>query len=145
MIFVPAILIAIQPDPGTMLVFACFIFVLYREGLSGNILLIGLFTVLIAVVGIFLRASNSVFFIGSSAVSGNLFFGFVLCLGFLFSFLIIRYFVLPRYRKQKIRSLILIGILGISISGGINVVYDSIFKERHRTRFQIMFGLKEDR
>ena len=145
LIFVPAILIAIQPDPGTMLVFACFIFVLYREGLSGNILLIGLFTVLIAVVGIFLKASNSVFFIGSSAVSGNLFFGFVLCLGFLFSFLIIRYFVLPRYRKQKIRSLILIGILGISISGGINVVYDSIFKERQRTRFQIMFGIKEDR
>ena len=32
------------------------------------------------------------------------FFGFVLCLGFLFSFLIIRYFVLPRYRKQKIRK-----------------------------------------
>ena len=141
----PAILIAIQPDPGTMLVFSCFIFVLYREGLSGNFLLIGLFTILIAIVGIFLKSSNSVFFIGSNAVSGNLLFGFILCIGFLFSFLIIRYFVLPRYRKQKIKSLIFISILGLSISGGINVVYDSIFKERHRTRFQIMFGVKEDR
>ena len=62
----PAILIAIQPDPGTMLVFSCFIFVLYREGLSGNFLLIGLFTILIAIVGIFLKSSNSVFFIGSN-------------------------------------------------------------------------------
>ena len=41
-----------------MLVFTCFVFVLYREGLSGNFLLIGFFTVMIAVVGIFLKASN---------------------------------------------------------------------------------------
>ena len=47
--------------------------------------------------------------------------------------------------ETKNRSLIFITILGLSISGGINVVYDSIFKERHRTRFQIMFGVKEDR
>lgn len=36
----PAILIVLQPDPGTMLVFVSFVFVMYREGLSGNILLI---------------------------------------------------------------------------------------------------------
>ena len=142
---IPSALIAFQPDPGTMLVFTCFIFVLYREGLSGNFLLIALFTVLIAIVGIFLKASNSVFYIGQFPVSGNLFFGIILIIGFIFSFLIIKYFVLPRYRKKKIRSLIFISILGLSISGGINVVYDSIFKERHRTRFQIMFGIKEDR
>ena len=145
LIMIPSILIAFQPDPGTMLVFSCFIFVLYREGLSGNFLLIALFTILIAIVGIFLKASNSIFYIGQFPLSGNLFFGFLLIIGFVFSFLIIRYFVLPRYRKQKIRSLIFISILGLSISGGINVVYDSIFKERHRTRFQIMFGIKEDR
>jgi rod shape determining protein RodA len=145
MIIIPALLIAVQPDPGTMLVFACFIFVLYREGLSGNFLLIGLFTVLIAVVGIFLKASNSVFYVAGNAISGNIFFGLILILGFIFSFLIIRYFVLPRYRKQKIQRLIIITLLGLSISGGINYVYDSVFSERHRTRFQIMFGIKEDR
>ena len=145
MIIIPALLIAVQPDPGTMLVFACFIFVLYREGLSGNFLLIGLFTVLIAVVGIFLKASSSVFHLGGNAISGNIFFGLILVLGFIFSFLIIRYFVLPRYRKQKIQRLIIITLLGLSISGGINYVYDSVFGERHRTRFQIMFGIKEDR
>lgn len=145
LIIIPALLIAFQPDPGTMLVFACFIFVLYREGLSGNFLLIGLFTVLIAVVGIFLKASNSVFNLAGNAISGNIFFGLILILGFVFSFLIIRFFVLPRYRKQKIQRLIIITLLGLSISGGINYVYDSVFSERHRTRFQIMFGIKEDR
>ena len=145
LIIIPALLIAVQPDPGTMLVFACFIFVLYREGLSGNFLLIGLFTVLIAVVGIFLKASNSVFNLAGNAISGNIFFVLILILGFVFSFLIIRFFVLPRYRKQKIQRLIIITLLGLSISGGINYVYDSVFSERHRTRFQIMFGIKEDR
>ncbi len=145
LIIIPALLIAVQPDPGTMLVFACFIFVLYREGLSGNFLLIGLFTVLIAVVGIFLKASNSIFHLAGNVISGNIFFVLILILGFIFSFLIIRYFVLPRYRKQKIQRLIIITLLGLSISGGINYVYDSVFSERHRTRFQIMFGIKEDR
>ena len=69
LIIIPSILIALQPDPGTMLVFTCFVFVLYREGLSGNFLLVGLFTVLIAIVGIFLKASNSVFYIGETSSS----------------------------------------------------------------------------
>ena len=38
----PCFFIILQPDPGTMLVFIAFIFVVYREGLSGNILLFGL-------------------------------------------------------------------------------------------------------
>ena len=38
LVVIPALLIMIQPDPGTMLVFIGFVFVLYREGLSGNIL-----------------------------------------------------------------------------------------------------------
>ena len=40
-IFTPFILILLQNDTGSALVFTAFIFVLYREGLSGNILLFG--------------------------------------------------------------------------------------------------------
>ena len=128
-----------------MLVFVGFVFVLYREGLSGNFLLIGLFAVLIATVGIFLKASNSSISISDWEISGNIFFGFVLILSFLFSFLIIRYFVLPRFRKQKYYQLIIVAFIGISISMSVNYIYDNLFKDRHRNRFQIMFGIKEDR
>jgi rod shape determining protein RodA len=145
LVILPAILIIMQPDAGTMLVFVGFVFVLYREGLSGNFLLIGLFAVLIATVGIFLKASNSNFSLGDLKISGNLFFGFVLLLGFLFSFFIIRYFVLPRFRKQKYYQLIIVAIIGIAISLSVNYIYDNLFKDRHRNRFQIMFGIKEDR
>ena len=145
LVFFPAILIILQPDAGTMLVFVGFVFVLYREGLSGNFLLIGLFAVLIATVGIFLKASNSNISISNWEISGNIFFGFVLILSFLFSFLIIRYFVLPRFRKQKYYQLIIVAFIGISISLSVNYIYDNLFKDRHRNRFQIMFGIKEDR
>jgi len=145
LVILPSILIILQPDAGTMLVFIGFVFVLYREGLSGNFLLIGLFAVLIATIGIFLKASNYNLYLSTWKISGNLFFGFILILGFVFSFLIIRYFVLPRFRKQRYYQLIIISFIGIFISLSVNYIYDNLFKDRHRNRFQIMFGLKEDR
>jgi len=145
LVILPSTLIILQPDAGTMLVFIGFVFVLYREGLSGNFLLIGLFAVLIATIGIFLKASNYNLYLSTWKISGNLFFGFILILGFIFSFLIIRYFVLPRFRKQRYYQLIIVSFIGIFISLSVNYIYDNLFKDRHRNRFQIMFGLKEDR
>lgn len=141
----PAILIVLQPDPGTMLVFVSFVFVMYREGLSGNILLIGLFAIVIAVIGIFLKASETNVDLLGVNVSGNMFFGFILLLISILSFFIIKFFVLPRFRKDKFYRLAIVTAIGIVISLGVNYVYDNIFKDRHRNRFQIMFGIKEDR
>ena len=41
-IILPALIIVPQPDPGSALVYAAFFFPLYREGLSGGYLLVGL-------------------------------------------------------------------------------------------------------
>jgi len=41
LMFIPAILILMQPDAGSAMVYSAFILVLFREGLSGNILLLG--------------------------------------------------------------------------------------------------------
>ena len=46
----PAVLILLQNDPGSTLVYEAFIFVLYREGLSGNILLFGILAILVFVL-----------------------------------------------------------------------------------------------
>ena len=145
LVVIPALLIMIQPDPGTMLVFIGFVFVLYREGLSGNVLLIGLFGVLIAVIGVFFKASTLYITIFGITISGNLLFGFILFLGFIAAFFIIRYFVLPRYRREKFVRLAVVSVVGICITLSVSFVYDNMFKERHRNRFQIMFGIKEDR
>src|SRR5690606_30600497 len=45
----PVILIILQPDPGSVLVYAAFVFPLYREGLHGVYLLLGLFATVIFV------------------------------------------------------------------------------------------------
>lgn len=46
----PAVLILLENETGVALVMFAFIFVLYREGLSGNILLLGFFSILIFIL-----------------------------------------------------------------------------------------------
>ena len=145
LLILPAFLIMIQPDPGTMLVFFAFIFVMYREGLSGNVLLSGFFAVLIVVIAIFLKASETENLILGIPITGNLIFAFVLLLLGGLLFVVIKLLVLPRYRSSKYKALIWSVLVGVIINLSINYVYDSVFKERHRTRFQIMFGIVEDR
>ncbi len=48
-IFIPFILIVLQNETGTALVYAAFMLMLYREGMNGNVLLIGSFTVVLFV------------------------------------------------------------------------------------------------
>jgi rod shape determining protein RodA len=49
---VPALLILLQPDVGSLLTFVAFILALYREGLSGNVLIIGLGAIVFGVLSI---------------------------------------------------------------------------------------------
>lgn len=48
----PAALIVLQPDPGSSLVFGSFLLVMYREGLSPVILVFGIFSSLMFILGI---------------------------------------------------------------------------------------------
>ncbi len=57
-ILFPMLLTLLQNDTGSALVFACFILVLYREGLSGWWLLLGVYLVLIFVLTILLPSIN---------------------------------------------------------------------------------------
>ncbi|MBD78797.1 MAG: rod shape-determining protein RodA [Crocinitomicaceae bacterium] len=57
-LILPAALILLQPDTGSVLVYASFIFVMYREGLSGNILLIGLGGAVLFVVALLLNTTT---------------------------------------------------------------------------------------
>lgn len=49
---IPAALIILQPDPGSALVFASFLLVMYREGLPALLLIFGGFTILMLILGI---------------------------------------------------------------------------------------------
>lgn len=49
-IFIPVILIMLQNDTGTALVFGAFFFVFYREGVIGRVFIIGLLAIVLAIV-----------------------------------------------------------------------------------------------
>ena len=144
LIIVPAILIYIQPDPGTMLVFVSFVLVLYREGLSGNILL---FTFLAVALGLttILMKFNEIEIPGfgiqiDGFIAIFIFFGILSLLGAFF----IQQFVRKRARKRAF-TLLLVGFLAISgFVFTVDSVYDKGLKDRHRNRIELYLGLKQD-
>ncbi len=167
-IAIPGGLILLQPDAGTLLVFFSFIFVMYREGISGNILLIALLGLVISVLGVYVSSFetaevneaniNELIAQGSYSASrykeiarGAGFYSnnYTLAIGLFIvggiSTLLVRFFVLPRYRKSYYPAVIISTVGAILIVIAINWSYDHVFKTRHRSRFQIMFGVKEDR
>jgi rod shape determining protein RodA len=54
-ILIPAFLILLQNDTGSALVYSTFIIVLYREGISENILLLGLFVIVLFILALVLE------------------------------------------------------------------------------------------
>jgi rod shape determining protein RodA len=143
-LIIPMGLIFIEPDPGSSLVFLSFIFVMYREGLSGNILLGGLFAAIFAVIAVYIKCfEDATLFDG--ALQGNyIFAGAILLLGVL-SFALIKMLIMPRYRRSKYKIALFSTVLALTLVLSANWAYDNAFKDRHRTRFKILFGLVEDR
>ncbi len=122
-IALPALLIIPQPDPGSALVYAAFFFPLYREGLSGFYLFTGLSCVLVFILTLL---------VGPIWVSLG-----VLLIG-LFLF----------FRKRKKRPgrvlITLFGIIAIGLSFSVNYIFENVFEQRHRDRFNIVLGKEVD-
>ena len=53
MVLIPMMLVLMQGDTGSSLVFLVFILVFYREGMSGNMLLLGLAAVTLLVLPLY--------------------------------------------------------------------------------------------
>ena len=52
---------------------------------------------------------------------------------------------MPRYRRSKYITNIVGGVMATILVFGANWSYDHVFKDRHRDRFEVMFGLKLER
>lgn len=127
-IFLPAFLIALQPDMGSVLVYLAFFFVLNREGLTLNYIIIGLFAIVLFLATLLFGATNII--IGT----------FTIISFFLFLFLRRnkRYF---KFNWHKILGLYLtIGLYIFSSS----FIYNNVFEQHHRDRFDILLGISKD-
>ena len=120
----PMLLIMMQPDAGSTLVFSSLIFVLYREGLSPYFLILeGLF---IALFVLTLKLNNTML------LSGILV-GIALLI------------ILFTRRNRKLMKVIAIG-LGICVAFvfSVNFLYNKVLKPHQKVRIDIVLGISSD-
>ncbi len=122
-ICLPVVLILAQPDAGSALIYSIFIIVLYREGLPAWYVWIGFLSIL--------------FFILSLLFSPI----YILTPVFLF-LTFIYYKSRPSERRLGLSALIFGIIAAIVLS--VNYVFNNVFSQHHRDRFNILLGKSED-
>ncbi|MDA9630696.1 rod shape-determining protein RodA [bacterium] len=121
----PMFLIILQPDAGSALVFMGIFFVLIREGLNLKFLFLAMGLSLIFIFTLLFSPLNL------SLVMGFIFF-------------IIYNLIKRRYPKTKKSPFFLTLIIGILFSFSVSFIFNTIFEQRHRDRFNIILGLETD-
>ena len=119
----PAIIILLQNDTGSAMVFAAFIFVLYREGLTQNVLLFGFFAAVLFVLALMVAKSTLL----------------IVIVGIMF----LAYLLLRKTRKN------LIAIVGITLAASVVVMsvdyaYNHVLQAHQRERIDVLLGKKID-
>lgn len=122
-IFLPVILILPQPDPGSALIYSIFIIVLYREGLPAWYVWTGFITILLFVLTLILEP-------------------YVVIL-IAFAVLAIIHFKGRAVDRNIILSSILLSIISAFVFS-VDYVFDHVFKQHHRDRFNILLGKTVD-
>ncbi len=136
-IFIPAALILLQNDTGSTLVYVSFVFVLYREGLSGNILLLGLYSAFLFVISLLMRINTFTFF-SNIKITGDVL--LMLILGFIAGLIF--------YITKRIKRMWLMVLAGLIFSVGLVYSVDYIFEnvlEAHQSkRINVLLGIESD-
>ncbi|TDE03711.1 rod shape-determining protein RodA [Flavobacterium sandaracinum] len=122
-IILPILLILPQPDPGSALIYSIFIIVLYREGLPSWYVWTGFVTIFLFVLTLVLEPQYVI----------------LIALAVL---------IMVHFKSRLAdRNIILSSILLVLISGfvlSVDYVFDNIFKQHHRDRFNILLGKTVD-
>ncbi|MBM3454625.1 MAG: rod shape-determining protein RodA [Bacteroidetes bacterium] len=165
-LLVPMVLILLQPDAGTFIVFTSFLFVMYREGLTFDPLILKLINayprfrfkqtwvgthfipilfVLVFISIITLLLSNMSFYLWFSgkAINGSM--GVILFLAIIsiLGILLIQQFG----NKREKGRMILIILFGFGLTGGLSFIVGKSFNSlapHQRDRIELFLGLKED-
>jgi rod shape determining protein RodA len=122
-IALPALIILPQPDAGSAMVYSAFLFPLYREGLSGIYLAIGFAAITIFVFTLLFGPLYVAIAVG-----------------------IIALFILFQKSRNRPHFLfIFIGICtAIGYSYSVDYIFENVFEQRHRDRFNIVLGQEVD-
>jgi rod shape determining protein RodA len=120
---VPALIIIAQSETGSALVYGSFILVLYREGLSGNILLMGVAMVILFIAALLMDELVLITLMGILA-AGTFFF--------------------IRFKMQNV--LVVLGILVASIAfvHSVDYTFTNILEPHQKKRINVLLGKEVD-
>ena len=163
---VPMVLILLQPDAGTFVVFTSFLFVMYREGLTFDPLILAVinkfpglklkytwvgshfipifvFVIFLSIVTLLLTQEETDFFFLPFKVSGAMY-----VISFLIILTAIGILFIRQFGSKRDRSRItLILLLGLILGGGFSYTVDAGFESlapHQKDRIELFLGLSED-
>jgi len=122
-VLIPIFLVIIQPDPGTALIYFSFFFVLYVIGLPSIYMNIFIWLTILFITTIIVGKQNILFIIST---------------------LIISILLIYIYRKLSFRKFLFYGIFSLIFILCVDFIFNEVFEQRHRDRFNIVLGIKED-
>ena len=120
---VPAVLILLQNDAGSTLVFAGLIFVFYREGIPQKYILFGASLLIITIATLKFSALTVISIVASFIVIYQLFF---------------------KRKKKKITLSVLILILCSGLSFGTEWSFDNVLQKHQKDRIEVWLRLEKD-
>ena len=122
-ILLPILLILMQPDPGSALIYFSFVFPLYREGLHIAYILFGL--------------SLAVLFV-TTLVFGTLYISIAVVI------ISIVLFIMHRRKRLAFLKYLTLAVVAIAFSFSVSFVFENVMKQHHRDRFNIVLGQEVD-
>lgn len=122
-ILIPTAFIILQNDTGSALVYASFIFVLYRVGLPGNILILGVSATILFIASILVP---KIYLLSALAIIAIVFF--------------------MASRKRLREGIIIASMLTIAstFTFSVDYVFENVLKPHHVTRVKILLGQESD-
>lgn len=120
---IPAAIILMQNDTGSAIVFIVFLFVMYREGMSGTILWIGFIFILIFLLTLLFTHWHVIIAIAI--------------------FTLFLWFFIRKYRKDVIK-LIFISVFLSSFSFGVDYIFDNVLQPHQKSRIEVLLGTETD-
>ena len=122
-ILIPFLLIILQNDLGTALVFTSFILVFYREGLSGNILIIGLVLFALALFSLLLKP---------------------IILSLIITSIIFSIYFLSSNRVRSVKISSIITIISNCVIFSTDYIFNNVLSPHHIERVNILLGKEFD-
>jgi len=122
-IIIPSLLILLQPDTGSAIVFAALIFVLFREGLSGNLILLGVIVAFLFILALLL---NKFILIGLLAANAVLI------------------FVLFKNLRKKWFWIAGILLLSSAYVLSVDYAFENILEPHQKKRINVLLGIETD-